>query len=447
LGRPKVRLFSPLFQTTFKIKMLAILPCMTRATSSSVGGRLVDWQKQSRRYKANQSSWAKNQEVSCQLWLLELPCDNSGTTSAPAEICWIGIQIARDLSQCHRIVLSWEGLAPTREERKHTRQNERERKRDREKKRKRKRARENGTERTWSREGEREREREKERKKERARERGRVDESLRGREIGRLRERQRESERKRERQREKSTLKLMLFFALTRTHSLPRSLSLSLSSSLSSMLSCTCTHVHALSPSPFFLLSLSLSLLFFSLLSVFISVYPDEWEEWRDIILQWDHTRVDWRRRLCLQWQRLAPTVVAHRLFYGLNPQFVLDQTSPRCLAVVLGLHTVACHQFHPRRRYRRHASACRLGFGYHYHPGQRFCRLEYNTQRDSCRGQLLGEVPFNKLPLLAFKPWSTESILEVQRVFANMLVSLCVSPSLSPSLSLCWSLSLSLPF
>ena len=133
-------------------------------------------------------------------------------------------------------------------------------------------------------------------------------------------------------------------------------------------------------------------------------------------------------------------------LFHGLNPQFVLAQTSPRCLAVVLRLHTAACHRFHPRRRHCRHASACWLGFGYHYHPGQWFCRLEYNTQRYSCRGQLLRDVPFYKLPLLAFKPWSTESILEVQRVFANVLVSLFLSLSLSLSLSLCWSLSLSLP-
>ena len=86
-----------------------------------------------------------------------MPCDNSGITRAPAEICWISIQIARDLSQCHKI----EGWAPTREERKHTRQNERERKKDREKERKRKRERERERERKRERERERERKREK----------------------------------------------------------------------------------------------------------------------------------------------------------------------------------------------------------------------------------------------------------------------------------------------
>jgi len=258
LGRPKVRLFSPLFQTTFKIKMFAILRCMTRATSSSVGGRFVDWQKQSRRYKANQSSWAKNQGVSCQPWLLELPCDNSGITRAPAEICWISIQIARDLSQCHKI----EGWAPTREERKHTRQNERERKKDREKERKRKRARENGTERTRSRE--RERERERERKREQEKEGGwmRASEGERLRDCER--DREREWEKERETEREVDSKAHALFRA--NTHTLCPSISFSFSLFIS--VKYPFGHVHAracaLSLSLFPSFSLSLSS-FFSL--------------------------------------------------------------------------------------------------------------------------------------------------------------------------------------
>jgi len=258
LGRPKVRLFSPLFQTTFKIKMFAILRCMTRATSSSVGGRFVDWQKQSRRYKANQSSWAKNQGVSCQPWLLELPCDNSGITRTPAEICWISIQIARDLSQCHKI----EGWAPTREERKHTRQNERERKKDREKERKRKRARENGTERTRSRE--RERERERERKREQEKEGGwmRASEGERLRDCER--DREREWEKERETEREVDSKAHALFRA--NTHTLCPSISFSFSLFIS--VKYPFGHVHAracaLSLSLFPSFSLSLSS-FFSL--------------------------------------------------------------------------------------------------------------------------------------------------------------------------------------